>query len=111
MTLSLDETMPTLLIILDTVIILLCLLFGRPLKKLCIIALWCNGVALAVTLIFLGSILYAMHTSSEAGLVLFFALAIQIPPLVALAALAAIYRWRMRPAPSDRPTVTEVPHH
>jgi len=51
-----------------------------------------------------------MQTSSEAGLALATGLAIQVPPLVAVAALAAIYRWRMHLAPSDGPAVAEPLH-
>jgi hypothetical protein len=111
MTVSLEEALPALLLILDAAIILLCLIYRRLVKKLCIVALCCNALALLVTLSFLAFILYSMQTSSEAGLALAFGLAIQLPPLVALAALAAIYRWRMRPGPSGSPTVTEGLHH
>lgn len=110
MTVTLEEALPALPLIVDAAIILLCLFYGRPLKKLCVVALCCNGVALAVTLSFLALILHSMQTSSEAGLALGVALAIQIPPLVALTALAGIYRWRMRTRPSDSPTFTEGLH-
>lgn len=111
MTVGLEEALPPLLLILDAAIILLCLIYGRPLKKLCIVALCCNGLALLVTLSLLVFILHSMQTSSEAGLALAFGLAIQLPPFVAVAVLAAIYRWRMRPASSVSPTVEERFHH
>jgi len=46
MTVSLEEALPPLLLILDAAIVLLCLICSRPLKELCIVALCCNGLAL-----------------------------------------------------------------
>jgi hypothetical protein len=46
---------------------------------------------------------HSVRTSSQAGLALGFALGIQIPPLVALTALAGIYRWRAPEAQQRSP--------
>jgi hypothetical protein len=97
MTVGPETAFPVILLSADAVIVIVCLIVGRPLKDLCTVVLWCNVVAFVLSLIPLVFILDAMRISSEAGLALGFALMLPTPFLAATLLLMATRRWRMRP--------------
>jgi hypothetical protein len=79
-----------------------CLYHGTKARKLCLAALWGNGIILVLSLVPLVFILNEMQHTSEAGFALGFVRVLPVPPLLAFVVFAGIYYWRVRSRRRDK---------
>ena len=86
-------------------VIAVCLIFGRRVRWLCRLALLINATIVAVGTVVLFWLSIPINEGS--GMALLFAFRLATPFLLAILALFAINRWRMRP--SEQNTANTCP--
>jgi len=79
----------------DFAVIIISLIVGPKLRRLCQVALWANGLLLLLEAA-IGAIVLYQSRSDQRGIAVLAAVGGCMPTLVAFLSLAAVYRWRMK---------------